>query len=74
MIATTTIRTRRHGMTAELAKAVDAARAEDLRVADASTPAPEVTHEPVPSEFERVFGIRSGRKATQRERDAQGAT
>jgi hypothetical protein len=56
---TTTIRTRRHGMTAEIAKAVDAARAEGLRVADASTPAPDVTHEPVPTELERVFGIKS---------------
>ena len=59
---TTTIRTRRHGMTAELAKAVEAARDEGLRVADASTPAPDVTHEPVPTEFERAFGIRSGRR------------
>lgn len=54
---TTTFRTRRHGMTAELAKVVDAARAEGLRVAGASTPAPEVTHEPVPSELQRVFRI-----------------
>lgn len=52
---TTTIRTRRHGMTAELAKSVEAARAEGLRVADASMPS--VTHEPVPSELQRVFGI-----------------
>lgn len=49
---TTTIRTRRPGMTAELAEATDAARAEGLRVADSSTPTTATPPSPGPTTFE----------------------